>query len=585
MLGNRIYSNFIVDYLWIIILVVVLVILFSFAIFIFLWSRKRYRKQVKDLRVKHGNIHELLTADCHNMITRIEFISKKNSRYLHIYDQFEISYTNCMDVFDLPCDQAIGTLESLISEKAFKDIKVKIETARINIQDYEKNVKKLNDELSDILKEDDLCRTNSLSVKEQFRSIKESVSKNSTELKGLEDSFSLIFSEINSKLYEYEDLVDGANYEEANAIISDLKNIISALFEIMEVLPFYNTLIKAVIPERIKELTVKYEEMTNENYPLHHIHFNSTIEKINDRLKEMEGSLKNLVVSDIKEEVDSIIDTLDGFISDFQKEIEAKEKFEKERENTTDNTYGLEKNFAKLNRNLPKYEEVYIINDSYLQQINLIKDDINRMSAIKRTLDSFVHSSTKQPYSILLKKMTDLQIEMSKIEKTLNDFHTYLRSLKENTEMVFSSIEQNYLTLKETEYNVRNLHVQALNDEVSLSFEQAYEYLAQEDAVLTNIPIDVIKLLEIHNQAKNHIDAFVKEMNIQITLAKRGEESIVHGNRLRRAYSEVNKSLIIAEKSFFEADFARATNETVNVIKKVRPDIASWYFFIEHIMN
>ena len=90
-------------------------------------------------------------------MTRIEFISKKNSRYLHIYDQFEISYTNCMDVFDLPCDQAIGTLESLISEKAFKDIKVKIETARINIQDYEKNVKKLNDELSDILKEDDLC--------------------------------------------------------------------------------------------------------------------------------------------------------------------------------------------------------------------------------------------------------------------------------------------------------------------------------------------------------------------------------------------------------------------------------------------
>ena len=74
------------------------------------------------------------------------------------------------------------------------------------------------------------------------------------------------------------------------------------------------------------------------------------------------------------------------------------------------------------------------ISNSYLQQINLIKDDINRMSAIKRTLDSFVHSSTKQPYSILLKKMTDLQIEMSKIEKTLNDFHTYLRSLKENTE-------------------------------------------------------------------------------------------------------------------------------------------------------
>lgn len=99
-----------------------------------------------------------------------------------------------------------------------------------------------------------------------------------------------------------------------------------------------------------------------------------------------------------------MLDVLDSFLSAFETEKEAKIQFEKEQANTSDNTYELEKDFAKLNRSLPEYKEIYIIDDSYLEQIHLIQEDIQRMSAIKRDLDSFIHSSTKQPYSLLLKK-------------------------------------------------------------------------------------------------------------------------------------------------------------------------------------
>lgn len=572
---NIFASSWIQKYLWIIILVVLLSLIFAFTFLLFLLSHKRQKKQVKDLRIKLSNVHELLTVDCHNMLTRIEFISKRNSRYLHSFENYEITYNNTLDSLDLPCDQLVGSLEALINEKAFKDLKSRIENAREKINDYEKVVKSFNEELAEVLKPDDECRYNSLSVKEDLRKIKEMVDAKSTELKGLESSFNSIFKGIDDKLYKFEEYVDSAEYEKADSVVVELKGIINELNKMMEFIPLNNTLIRAVIPNRIVDLTKTYEKLNAENYPLHHMHFNSSMEKINEKLNWMKDNLAHFVITGIKETIDSIFETLDGFDSDFQKEIDAKIKFEKERENTTDDTYMLEKTFAKLTRKLPSYSQIYVINDSYLQQIKLIKEDINRMSAIKRDLDSFIHSSTKQPYSILLKKMIDLQQEMNKIHKTLDDFHSYLHSLKETTEKIYSSIETDYILLKENEYAVRTLNVPTLTDQLELSFDQAYESLNQENAMLTNVPINVNKLVEEYNQNRAFIDKLIQEIAEQITLAKRGEESIVHGNRLRKAYAEVNKYLIIAEKSFFEADFARATDEAINIIKKMRPDISN----------
>ncbi|HBD05839.1 MAG TPA: hypothetical protein DCY93_00315 [Firmicutes bacterium] len=568
-------SNGFTKYLWIIILIIVLLIIFGVAFLLFMWTRRRYRKQVADLRKDYAATHVLLVSDCHNMLTRIDFISKNNPRFLPIYNQFNIDYTNCFNSFAIPCDQELGSLESLIKEKEYRDMKELIESAKVNISDFTSSVKKLNEELSKILKREEECLTNSLSVKEQFRSIKESYDSKGTELKGLEASFSLVFNEINNEFASYEKLIDSANYDEADSTITELSKIITALFDVMKTLPYYNTLVRSVIPSRIQNVTETYEKMTKEQYPLHHIQFNSTMKKINSSLEDIETKLKNLQTSGVKEQIDVIVDTLEGFMINFQKEVDAKEKFEKGRINISDDTYSLEKSFAKLNRNLPKYSAVYIINKSYMQQIELIKENINQMSAIKRDIDSSIHSLTKQPYSILLKKMEDLQNEMAKIKVTLDDFHSYLISLKEKSEEIFESIRTNYLNLREAEYAVRDLNVTTLTDEMHLTFEQAYNYLEEEDSILTHEPIDVLKLEELHNRAQEHINSLINEVNTQCDLAKRSEEAIVYGNMLRVAYSEVNKALTTAEKSFFEADFTRATNEAIIIIKKMRPDVSS----------
>ena len=268
-----------------------------------------------------------------------------------------------------------------------------------------------------------------------------------------------------------------------------------------------------------------------------------------------------------------MLDVLDSFLSAFETEKEAKIQFEKEQANTSDNTYELEKDFAKLNRSLPEYKEIYIIDDSYLEQIHLIQEDIQRMSAIKRDLDSFIHSSTKQPYSLLLKKMSDLQSEMTTITNTLNDFKQYLYSLKQDAEKIYKSIRDNYAKLKEAEYSLRELNVEALQDQVHLSFVHAYTNLENENELLSKTPLDINALNSIYNEAQPRIESLLENISSEIELSQRAENAIVYGNLLRTSYSAVNNSLLVAEKAFFEADFTRASEESLNAIKTTRPDL------------
>ena len=225
---------------------------------------------------------------------------------------------------------------------------------------------------------------------------------------------------------------------------------------------------------------------------------------------------------------------------------------------------------AKLKRYLPEYKNIYVIDDKYLDQLTLIQNDIDRMSAIKRDLDTFIHSSTKQPYSILLKKMKDLQIEIKKITSTLNDFHDYLGSLKADSERAYDEIRTYYVKLKEAECKIREINVAALSDYLSLRFKQGYAYLDNLNDIINSQPIDVKKLDAVYNEAVVHIDSVLAEVATEDELSLRAEDSIVYANQYRVDFSEVRVSLNTAESAFQEADFARASSEALTVIKKVR---------------
>ena len=551
-------------------IVALIVFIIIIVVGVFIISRSRKKRQIKELEVKYGFIHDRLVNDDKNMIARLEFISTNNIAYLQIHQQYLERYNTILDKQDKQCFIAINSLNELATAKNFKKMKEIIESTRLSVLDFDKLVNSLNDDLWTLLKPDEEIRQLAIREKEKLRNLKDDFNNHYTELKFLEESFTLVFNAIETMFTEFEQLLDAANYDEANEKLPPISKLLDALTMMMVDLPFITTLATQVVPQRIAELQESYEKLEQEKYPLHHLQIKVTIEKMETELDDIASRLKDFKLEGVKDELDKMTDQIDIFFRQFEEEKEAKSLFDKEQADISNNTYELEREFAKLKRYLPEYKNIYVIDDKYLDQLTLIQNDIDRMSAIKRDLDTFIHSSTKQPYSILLKKMKDLQIEIKKITSTLNDFHDYLGSLKADSERAYAEIRTYYVKLKEAECKIREINVAALSDYLSLRFKQGYAYLDNLNDIINSQPIDVKKLDAVYNEAVVHIDSVLAEVATEDELSLRAEDSIVYANQYRVDFSEVRVSLNTAESAFQEADFARASSEALTVIKKVR---------------
>lgn len=564
-------SNILKNPLTIVAFIVALIVLIIIIVVgVFIISRSRKKRQIKELEVKYGFIHDRLVNDDKNMIARLEFISTNNIAYLQIHQQYLERYNTILDKQDKQCFIAINSLNELATAKNFKKMKEIIESTRLSVLDFDKLVNSLNDDLWTLLKPDEEIRQLAIREKEKLRNLKDDFNNHYTELKSLEESFTLVFNAIETMFTEFEQLLDAANYDEANEKLPPISKLLDALTKMMVDLPFITTLATQVVPQRIAELQESYEKLEQEKYPLHHLQIKVTIEKMETELDDIASRLKDFKLEGVKDELDKMTDQIDIFFRQFEEEKEAKSLFDKEQADISNNTYELEREFAKLKRYLPEYKNIYVIDDKYLDQLTLIQNDIDRMSAIKRDLDIFIHSSTKQPYSILLKKMKDLQIEIKKITSTLNDFHDYLGSLKADSERAYAEIRTYYVKLKEAECKIREINVAALSDYLSLRFKQGYAYLDNLNDIINSQPIDVKKLDAVYNEAVVHIDSVLAEVATEDELSLRAEDSIVYANQYRVDFSEVRVSLNTAESAFQEADFARASSEALTVIKKVR---------------
>lgn len=567
------FLDFFNDYkIYIISALAVIFIVIVVLIQIFVISRNRNRHQIKELESKYGFIHDRLMGDDKNMINRLEYISTHNILYVQIHQQYTERFDSILNIQDKQCYIAINSLKELIAAKNYRGIKEIIESTKISVGDFDKLVKSLSDDLWGLLKPDEEIRQEAVKEKEKLRNLKDEFNAHYTELKTLEESFGLVFTAIEKLFTEFEELLDAARYDEANEKLPPIAKLLDALTSMMEDLPFLNTLATQVIPQRINELYGTYDELEKEKYPLHHLQIKVTIEKMQSELADIAGRLRDFRIDGVKAELDEMADVIDIFFRQFEEEKEAKSLFDKEQAHISDNTYELEREFAKLKRFLPEYKNIYVIDDKYLDQINLIQTDIDRMSAIKRDLDTFIHSSTKQPYSILLKKMRDLQVEMRKITTTLSDFHAYLTSLKSDSEAVYGEIRNCFVKLKEAECTIREINVEALSDYLALRFKQGYTYLDDLNDIISAQPIDVRRLDLLYDEAREHIDALLAEVATEDELSIRAEDSIVYANQYRVDFSVVRSSLNVAENSFQEADFARASSEALNVIKKMRPE-------------
>ena len=124
----------------------------------------------------------------------------------------------------------------------------------------------------------------------------------------------------------------------------------------------------------------------------------------------------------------------------------------------------LEKIYMKTKRIMPEYKKVYDINETYIDLMNQTQKDITVLGSIRRDLDNYIHTSSMQPYSILNRKLAELEEKTNEVDAKIANVTNYLKSLKLDSDEAYKLLDKTYMSLKLLEYRITEMDVQVFKD-------------------------------------------------------------------------------------------------------------------------
>lgn len=544
-------------------------ILLGIGIYFLFFSGIRYKKAVRELSRRFEFLHALLFGQDSQYIKRIEIISLTNLLYVNTHMTFNKRFKDIRDKGDSSAQTAINNLKDLLSDRDFKSLKAVLPKAKEVIDSYDDEVNSLNSDLQAVIRPEEECRQQSLLLKEELRKIKQDYYVKQADLTLVSSSFETVFSKLDDRFKDFESYVESAQYDEAKEKLPEISKILKELGNVIKEMPNICITIQTVIPDKLSSLENKYEEMISAGYPLHHLMVKGNVEDMKRELAILTNSVQKFELDGVSGKLDGILAQIDEYFDAFEKEKEARVSFENECDSVYSNATSIDKKYIRLCNLIPDVKRIYVISDEENAKIDMIKNLVNKAGATKRSLDTFIHSSTRQPYSLLVEKMNLLKEESNSTNQAIDDFDRYLMSLKNDSESAFRSVSTYYSKMKDDEYILRLIALDSSYSKYSPKIERCYSLLDAIYDRLQSLPIDVRKVNELENELSSlgeEVSDSIKKDYEQMLLTN---ASILYANRDRRHLGEVDVALKQAESYYFSSEFKKAYDEINATLKRV----------------
>lgn len=543
-----------------------------FVLVKFVFMRRSANRQIRELERKYSYLDALLIGQDSQYIKRLEMISRTNLLYVDIYNNYSKRFKHIYDIDDKFAEGVIKQLNALVASKQYRNIKKVIIEGRKAVEIVEKNVLELDAELRALIKPEEEARQIILKLKEDFRSVKQIYYANSSDLEMASSSFEKVFKKVEKQFEDFEAHVESAEYEDANTIIPTISKVLGVLHEVLDEMPKLCVLVNSILPEKIRNLTEEEEKMAAGKYPLHHLLVQQAINSYNARLDAMRKKLLNLDTNGIEEMSSQIQIEIEEMIDNFQKEIEAKEFFNQNCDIAYQNVLELEKTFLRLCSIIPEMNRVYAIEDSDNARIESLRENVNKLGSAKRSLDTYIHSSTKQPYTLLKNKLDDLISDYDLVLEGVNSFRVFLDGLKSSSEEAYTMVFSYYYRLKQCEALIRRINIPEHGAKHAAKIATCYELLNEIDRQIKTIPIDVAFINEKVEELKTTANSVCEDVEKEASVEQLAESAIVYANRDRMHQNDVHRQLNICEKEFYQGDFDRAYHDAVDLLKQQHVD-------------
>lgn len=541
----------------------------AFLLYHFVISRNRIKRQVRELEKKYSYLDALLIGQDSQYIHRLEIISRTNLLYVDKHEQFSRRFKEIYENDDRFAESMLRQLNALINNKQYKNIKSVINDAKKAMKTFEDKVNGIDNDLYALIKPEEDSRQSILRLKENYRRVKQTFYANSSDLDLVSSSINQVFDKLDQMFVDFETHIESAEYDEAQALLPTIGKVVSALESALSQLPNLCILVNSVIPDKISELKKNYDTVEALGLPLYNLAFSVRVGEWKNDLEVIRKRLVKLELTNIMESLDALQSQIEEVQEQLNNEQSDKQYFEDHNNEIYNNVIELEKIFLRICSLLPDIYKTYVVTDERKQMVEELKQTMNTLGTIKQSLDNYVHSSLKQPFSSLKMKLDELEAQYNKAKEGIEEFKSYVEFLKSSSEEAYTLVFVYYYRLKQVEALLREVALPNFTEQYKARIENCYDFLNEIDKAVKVQPIAVDEINEKVTVLKNTANDLFDEVENKYREMQLAESAVVYANRDRNHQDDVHQQLCQLEECFYNGEFVKVYHDANAIFKRM----------------
>ncbi|AXJ46415.1 septation ring formation regulator EzrA [Staphylococcus aureus] len=549
-----------------IILAIIVIILIAVGVLFYLRSNKR---QIIEKAIERKNEIETLPFD--QNLAQLSKLNLKGETKTK-YDAMKKDNVESTNKYLAPVEEKIHNAEALLDKFSFNASQSEIDDANELMDSYEQSYQQQLEDVNEIIalyKDNDELYDK---CKVDYREMKRDVLANRHQFG---EAASLLETEIEKfepRLEQYEVLKADGNYVQAHNHIAALNEQMKQLRSYMEEIPELIRETQKELPGQFQDLKYGCRDLKVEGYDLDHVKVDSTLQSLKTELSFVEPLISRLELEEANDKLANINDKLDDMYDLIEHEVKAKNDVEETKDIITDNLFKAKDMNYTLQTEIEYVRENYYINESDVQSVRQFENEIQSLISV---------------YDDILKEMSKSAVRYSEVQDNLQYLEDHVTVINDKQE----KLQNHLIQLREDEAEAEDnlLRVQSKKEEVYrrllasnlTSVPERFIIMKNEidhevrdvNEQFSERPIHVKQLKDKVSKIVIQMNTFEDEANDVLVNAVYAEKLIQYGNRYRKDYSNVDKSLNEAERLFKNNRYKRAIEIAEQALESVEPGV------------
>ncbi|EOA9889523.1 TPA: septation ring formation regulator EzrA [Staphylococcus aureus] len=549
-----------------IILAIIVIILIAVGVLFYLRSNKR---QIIEKAIERKNEIETLPFD--QNLAQLSKLNLKGETKTK-YDAMKKDNVESTNKYLAPVEEKIHNAEALLDKFSFNASQSEIDDANELMDSYEQSYQQQLEDVNEIIalyKDNDELYDK---CKVDYREMKRDVLANRHQFG---EAASLLETEIEKfepRLEQYEVLKADGNYVQAHNHIAALNEQMKQLRSYMEEIPELIRETQKELPGQFQDLKYGCRDLKVEGYDLDHVKADSTLQSLKTELSFVEPLISRLELEEANDKLANINDKLDDMYDLIEHEVKAKNDVEETKDIITDNLFKAKDMNYTLQTEIEYVRENYYINESDAQSVRQFENEIQSLISV---------------YDDILKEMSKSAVRYSEVQDNLQYLEDHVTVINDKQE----KLQNHLIQLREDEAEAEDnlLRVQSKKEEVYrrllasnlTSVPERFIIMKNEidhevrdvNEQFSERPIHVKQLKDKVSKIVIQMNTFEDEANDVLVNAVYAEKLIQYGNRYRKDYSNVDKSLNEAERLFKNNRYKRAIEIAEQALESVEPGV------------